>query len=317
SITGAGSIAVSSGATLTLNTATIDGAAITDSGKLNLTGTDVLENGTLSISSSTGQLNASGTDSLDNETVTNAGAIKVTAGTLTLDQATSITGAGSIAVSSGATLTLNTATIDGAAITDSGKLNLTGTDVLENGTLSISSSTGQLNASGTDSLDNETVTNAGAIKVTAGTLTLDQATSITGAGSIAVSSGATLTLNTATIDGAAITDSGKLNLTGTDVLENGTLSISSSTGQLNASGTDSLDNETVTNAGAIKVTAGTLTLDQATSITGAGSIAVSSGATLTLNTATIDGAAITDSGKLNLTGTDVLENGTLSISSST
>src|SRR4029077_19110997 len=204
SITGAGTIKVDAATTvpaaaaaiLTLNTATINGAAITDNGVINLTGTDIVENGTLVLA---GALNASGSDHIDNEIVTNTGALEVKAGgTLTLDQSTSITGAGTIKgdaattvpAAAAAILTLNTATINGAAITDNGVINLTGTDIVENGTLVLA---GARKASGSDHIDNEIVTNTGALEVKAGgTLTLDQSTSITGAGTIKVDAATTV-----------------------------------------------------------------------------------------------------------------------------
>src|SRR6202040_4460126 len=108
-------------------------------------------------------------------------------------------------------------------------------------------------------LDNEIVTNTGALEVKAGgTLTLDQSTSITGAGTIKVDAATTvpaaaaaiLTLNTATINGAAITDNGVINLTGTDIVENGTLVLA---GALNASGSEKTASREGTKIGAVAV----------------------------------------------------------------
>ena len=87
SITPAALFRSTSGATLQLNGASIDGGTVTNNGTIDLAGTAVLKNGTLDNS---GQIDVSGTgNALDNETVTINHALEVLAGgTLLLDEGT-------------------------------------------------------------------------------------------------------------------------------------------------------------------------------------------------------------------------------------
>ena len=306
-----GTVTVDNTGTLTLNDASIDHGAVTDNGTIDLTGAGVLANGSLT---NTGQLNASGTgNALDTENVTNTGTIEVLAGgALTIDQASIVhNDSGNVTVDALGTLTLADATIDQGAVTDNGELNLTGTGVLANGTLT---NTAQLNASGAgNALDTENVTNTGTIEVLAGgALTIDQASIVhNDSGNVTVDALGTLTLADATIDQGAVTDNGELDLTGAGVLANGTLT---NAAQLNASGAgNALDTENVTNTGTIEVLAGgALTIDQASIVhNDSGNVTVDALGTLTLADATIDQGAVTDNGELDLTGAGVLANGTL------
>src|SRR4029078_7112903 len=85
-------------------------------------------------------------------------------------------------------------------------------------------------------------------------------------------------------------------------------------GTINVNGTATLHHEVGPNTGTIEVKAGgALTLDLASNITGARAITVDAAdlvtplaaGHLTLNTATIDGGAVTDAGLVDLTGTDL------------
>src|SRR4029078_11959886 len=158
---------------------------VTASGTLNVSGTDtftsedVTNAGTINVAAghslttndgtldNSGNINVLGTATLHHESGTNSGTIEVKAGgVLTLDLSTTITGAGNIKVDDAANplaaghLTLNTATIDGGTITDSGLIDLTGTDLIENGSLDVTAS-GTLNVSGTDTFTSEDLTNCG------------------------------------------------------------------------------------------------------------------------------------------------------------
>src|SRR5262249_51062303 len=156
-------------------------------------------------------------------------------------------------------------TINGTAITDNGVIDLSFSSVIENGTLTIGTH-GALDADRAH-IDGETVTDNGTLEViSAGTLTLDQSTSISGTGTITVDgeqiSGGffeqtTLTFNTAIVNGTAITDSGLIDLIGTDTIENGTLTITNfAFAALDVSGTDQIVSETVISSNTTEVKSG-------------------------------------------------------------
>ena len=306
-----GQVTVDGGGALTLNDATIDGGQVSDGGAIHLTGSAVIENGSLGNAST---LDAAGSgNKLDNETITNTGTIAVLAGgALTVDLGSSIENAGGqVTVDGGGALTLNDATIDGGQVSDGGAIHLTGSAVIENGSLGNAST---LDAAGSgNKLDNETITNTGTIAVLAGgALTVDLGSSIENAdGQVTVDGGGALTLNDATIDGGQVSDGGAIHLTGSAVIENGSLGNAST---LDAAGSgNKLDNETITNTGTIAVLAGgALTVDLGSSIENAGGqVTVDGGGALTLNDATIDHGQVSDGGAIHLTGSAVIENGSL------
>jgi fibronectin-binding autotransporter adhesin len=292
---------------------------------------------------------ATGGDFKDHSSITNteAGTIEVSGGTLNV--LVDIANAGEVSVDSGATLALKAAAIDGGMVTINGApvvqnlgdsedggngvggdgvLNLQGSAVLKNGTLS---NGGQINVSGIgNAFDDETVTANKALEIVAGgLLLLELGSSIANAaGKITVDSTATLALNDATIDGGTVTVKGTLELEGSSFLKNGSLDNSS---EITVSGlANALDGETVVNTetAAIDVT-GVLTLDLGASIAGgkltnSGTIHVESLAGATFDGVDVDnagGAILVDDietpssppAKLTLDGGTTLANGTLTI----
>ena len=315
-----GQIAVDEGATLTLNSGTIDGGeaggALCISGTLNLDGTSFLKNGILA---NTGQVDVGGTVVFDNEAVTNthSGAIDI-AGALTLQGASSITNgkANAETVESKASLTLlDTSYISGGVVTNRGTLNLEGSSALESGHLH---NTGGVNVSGSGVVfDGERVTNTGngAIDI-AGALTLLDATRIKNGESNAetVEREASLTLlDKSYIRGGLVTNYGTLNFEGRSALKSGQLD---NAGNVNVSGSGVVfHGETVTNTGAGGIDiSGTLTLLDASSIANGESNAetVEREASLTLlDKSHISGGLVANYGTLNLDGRSALKGGQL------
>ena len=284
-VANSGKVIVDNGAYLTLIDAAINGGTVTDNGTIDLTGAAVLSGGTLS---NTGHVYVSGSgNALHAETVTANAALEVTSGgVLTIDQGSMVSNT-SATVDSGGTLTLNSATISGGTITDSvsGTIDLNGSAVLSGGTLANS---GKITVSGTgNALDHESVTANAALEVNSGaTLLIDQNSTVANT-SMTVDSTGTLTLNSATISGGTVTDSGAIDLNGSAVLSGGTLANS---GTITVSGSgNALDKETITANHALEVTSGgALTIDQGSNVANT-SMTVDSGGTLILNSATISG----------------------------
>jgi fibronectin-binding autotransporter adhesin len=316
-----GQIKIDPNAILELGSATVDGGVVTNNGTVDMIGAAVLKNGTLAGS---GQINVSGFgNTWDNESVTTKDLTILPAGTLTIDQGSMVTNAGTIYLDDGGAglgrMTLNDATIDGGSIMNSGVINLTGGGVLENGTLWDFNS---LLVSGLgNALHDETVSVGGVMEVLpGGALTIDQDTSVANSGGTITVDG-TATLNDATVTAGTITNTtkGAIDLTGTAALQNGTLG---NAGQINVSGaSNALDNERVTNTGAIEIFAlGALTLDKLTTVANAGgSLTIDGDGTLALGGATISGGTITDNGAIHVTGASeidgnaALDNGTVTV----
>ncbi len=319
-ITGAGAITVDAAASplaaghLTLNTATLDGAVITDSGLVDLTGTDLIENGSLSVS---GALNVSGSDTFTSEDVTNTGTVTVTAGKSLTTNAGSLDNSGTINVDGTATLHNesgpNTGTIEvmaGGALTLDQASDITGAGAITVDAAASPLAAGHLTLN-TATLDGAVITDSGLVDLTGTDLIENGSLSVSGA--LNVSGSDTFTSEDVTNTGTVTVTAGKSLTTNAGSLDN--------SGTINVDGTATLHNESGPNTGTIEVMAGgALTLDQASDITGAGAITVDAAASplaaghLTLNTATLDGAVITDSGLVDLTGTDLIENGSLSVS---
>ena len=289
------------------------GVTVKGGGELDLTGSNSLIAGALVNS---GQVNVSGTGNvLDGETVSNTGngtAIDIT-GALLLKDGTAIvneTAASGETVESGATLTLQGSGIQDGEVTNKGTLNLSSSG-LNGGTLA---NTGQVNVSGNSSLDAETVFNTGngtAIDIT-GALSLANATTITntdGTSGETIESAGHLTLwDTSSISGGTVTNIGTLTFEGGS-LNGGTLA---NAGEIDVAGKGSLSGETVTANNKLEVFAGdTLTIDQGSFVTNTGTIKVDAGANLRVSDTTIDSGLIVASGLEWLTGSVVVQNGTL------
>ena len=310
-IANSGAVTIDPHATLTLNGGAIDGGIVANraDGILNLIGGAVLKNGSLDDSA---QMNVSGSgNALDNETVSVSDALALLpGGTLTVDQGSVVTNSGIIGIQGGAPgvgeLTVNDATIKGGSIVSSGAIKLTGAGVLENGSLQNSD---YILVSGLgNALHNETVTVGGSLEILpGGALTIDQGSTVTYPYSLEVDAG-TLTLNDATINtGVVYNDPGGIiDLSGSAVLKNGWLY---NVGQLNVSGTgNALHDENLSHNAALEVLAGgALTIDQGTIVTNSGgTVTVDGTAVLTLNTASITGGSLSNSGTLNSIGTSSL-----------
>jgi fibronectin-binding autotransporter adhesin len=265
----------------------INQSTLTISGVLSLAADSIVDNsGTISVGDlmevlNTGVLQnsglimlANGGDFKDHSTISNTitGTIDVTGGTLNVQ--VDIANSGKVTVETNAKLTLGkltagSAAIDGGTVTNNGEIDLTGAAVLMNGSFGNS---GQINVSGTgNALHKEKVTANHILEVLAGgALLLDLGTTLANAsGNVTIDGAATLTLDSASIDGGAVTgkSNGVIDLAGNAVLKNGVLG---NAGQINVSGSgNALDGETVTNTGGVFVDhTGVLTLDLGTSIAG-------------------------------------------------
>jgi hypothetical protein len=319
-ISNLGQFTVDEGATLTLNSGTIDGGeangTLSISGTLNLEGASFLKNGTVT---DTGLVNVSGAAVFDNEAVANNGssAIDIT-GALTLQNGSSITnGEGNaVTVEGEASLTLfDSSSISGGLVSNNGTLNLAGSSQLQGGELD---NTASVNVSGSGVVfDGETVNNTGAdgIDIT-GALTLQNGSSITnGEGNaVTVEGEASLTLfDSSSINGGLVSNNGTLNLAGSNELQGGELD---NTGSVNVSGSGVVfDGETVNNTGAgvIDIT-GALTLQNGSSITGGegDAVTVESEASLSLSgNSLLSGGLLTNDGTLTLAGNAAIESGQL------
>jgi fibronectin-binding autotransporter adhesin len=345
-IANSGKLTVESNAKLTLGSAAIDGGTVTNHGEIDLAGSAVLKNGLLG---NFGQIKVSGADNaLDKETVTANHALEILAGgALLLELGTTVANAGgNVTVDPNATLTLDTASIDGGTVTDkaSGIIDLTGAAVLKSGVLG---NAGQINVSGIDNaLDAEIVTNTdtGLIDVT-GVLTLDLGTSIAGAiltnsGTVKIETAAGATLDGVNVqNGSGIiqVDDATLSFAGTLVVDDGTtitggtltigslglVEVETSLGatldgvKVGNSGVVQVDAGSVLNLKGTTITDGTVTGDGTIHITGDSAIdgakldtsqvTVDVTRTLTLDDTTVTGTAITDSGTVKVEATTTLK----------
>ena len=332
-----GTFQVDESGTLTVNTSTINHgtvtvAADTDSdaaGTLNLVGSAVIENGTLT---NHGLIDVTtGTNELRTEAVTTDGALTVAAGaTLNVDQGGSLSNSGTITVDGIASIDGSTSPVavtnsNLVEVTDGGLLTLTHTGTVNNtsgtfqvdesGTLTVNTSTinhgtvtvaadtdsdaaGTLNLVGSAVIENGTLTNHGLIDVTTGTNEL-RTEAVTTDGALTVAAGATLNVD----QGGSLSNSGTITVDGIASIDGSTSPVA------------------VTNSNLVEVTdGGLLTLTHTGTVNNtSGTFQVDESGTLTVNTSTINHgtvtvAADTDSdaaGTLNLVGSAVIENGTL------
>ncbi|MET4790214.1 VCBS repeat-containing protein [Bradyrhizobium japonicum] len=326
-----GLLRADAGATLIVDTATVDGGTVSILGTLELDGASLIENGTLNNS---GTVNVKGAVEFAHETVSNtaAGVIEVLAnGWLTIHQGSSVINDGQIMVDASGKLIVSNATIDGAGavigtiggddeggpvlnagirgagtITNNGEIDLTGDAVLSGGILN---NNAVVKASGArNALSNETVINAGIIEVLAnGALAIDQGSTVdNSAGDVIVDGNAVLTLDDATISGGAIKGAGTIDVTGASKIDNGAM-VSISALTVEGDVTLTLDDATVSG----------------TAIVNHGTVNVDAGKTLTLNGASLAGGTLTIAGTLESTGASAIDNsdvdntGTISVTSGT
>jgi VCBS repeat-containing protein len=286
----------------------INQSTLTISGVLSLAADSIVDNsGTIGVGGLMEVLNtsvlqnsglitlANGGDFKDHSTISNTitGTIDVTGGTLNVQ--VDIANSGHVTVDSGAKLALASAAIDGGIVTNTGEIDLTGGAVLKNGSLGNS---GHIKVSGSGNvLHNEKVTANSALEIiAAGALLLDLGTTVANGGTVTVDDTATLTLNSASIDGGTVADNaiGIIDLTGNAVLKNGALA---NAGKINVSGTgNKLDSETVTNTNGLLNVTGTLILELGTLITGG--ILTNSGLVQieSVSGATLDGVSVENAG---------------------
>lgn len=315
-----GLLKADAGTMLIVDGATIDAGTVAILGTLELDGASLIENGTLNNS---GTVNVKGTVEFAHETISNtsSGTIKVLAnGWLTIDQGSSVTNNGNVAVDASGKLAVNGAMISGAGtVTDNGEIDLTGNAVLSGGILKNNAA---FNVSGTgNALNDETVSNAGTIEVlTGGALTIDQGSTVDNAsGNFIVDGNALLTLDDATISGGAIKGAGAIDVTGASKIDGGaTVSIGTITADamltldgITISGTAITDNATIALASTVKLKDGaTIKGASAASrgaITNNGTLEIAGAATLLNDVLTNTGHVIkVDDGQtLALSGTDI------------
>ncbi|WP_354136039.1 VCBS domain-containing protein [Bradyrhizobium sp. LB11.1] len=309
--------------------------SISVGGKAEFSGTSVLTNaGYLTLDA--------GGDFTSGTSITNSGTIELFGGTLTT--LTEIHNAGgTLKVDGGATLIVDATTVDGGTVTILGTLELDGTSLIENGALNNS---GTVNVKGTTEFAHETVVNSSlsTIEVWAnGALTIDKSSGVTNRGDVKVDATGKLIVNSATLDGGAltsgpgvtvlgdeapqageitvitgvtgigtVTNNGELDLTGNAVLSNGILK---NNGTLNVSGTgNALSGETVTNAGTLEVLTGALAIGPGSTVGNSGGNVIVDAA-LTLAGATISGGAVKGAGSIDVTSASKIDGGaTLSTS---
>jgi hypothetical protein len=300
-------VTVESGVTLTLDDATVAGAAITNGGivhvdaskKLTLNGAS-LTGGALTVS---GTLDSTGTTAITDANISNSYLIEATLGALTLLATTSAT-----SIANGGILRANGAELDinGEAIANTGAL-----AAINHGTLK---------------LIGMTVTN-------------------TGSGIVSIESGSTLDLQGATIDGGTVTIAGTLESTGTSAINNaditntGTIAVTSGTltidpvilhtitnhnliqakgGELDISG------DLIVNSADIEaVLGGTLKLTTVIVTNSGGTITVDGSSKLYLSDVSINGGSLSNSGNLygvsglNTITAGVTNTGTIEVQSGT
>jgi VCBS repeat-containing protein len=259
-ITSTGAVdVVGSGATLNLESATISGGIVDNSGTLEATsGTSTISGVTTFTNSATLEVINNSTLVLGSETVSNSGTVKV--------------------VGSGATLNLESATISGGIVNNSGTLGATsGTSTIKN-TSSFTNS-GTLETFGAElDLVNTVVTNTGSVIV-----------------DVLHSANGTLNLQNATIKGGAVSTFAAFDL----------IEATSSVNFINNA-------TSITNAGTIEANGGTLTIDTAGTFSNAGTLEAIGGSTLNLISTTVTNAAtgVTTAGAgshINLQGASLLQ----------
>ena len=203
-VANSGLVAIDSGATLTLNQATITGGTVTNNSIIDLAGAAALKNGLLGNS---GQVNVSGSgNALDGETVINGGTINVT-GVLTLDLGTSVTGGTltnsgivKIEAASGATL-------DGVNVQN-------GSGVIQvDDILSPDASTLVVDDGTTISGGTLTIGSVGTFEVTSASGATLDGVSVGNSGLVQVDAASRLNLDGTIITGGTVTDGGTIEVT--------------------------------------------------------------------------------------------------------
>ena len=234
-----GTVAVESGSTLDLVSATISGGTITDDGLIDVAGSSTINNAVLNHGDVT--IESDVTLMLDNVTV----------------NGTTITGADTssiIQIDDDTTLTLSGVTINGGTVNDGtadgrGSIDVTGDSTISNADLNNGGVTVESDV--TLTLDNDTVTGT--------TITGNDASSI-----IQVDGGTTLTLSGAIIRGGTLSVSGTLDSTGTSAIDGAAITIADSGlfevtgGTLTIDATSSVTN---TGLGTFEVNGGNLIID--------------------------------------------------------
>ena len=299
-----GTITVDGTGTLQLNDATISGGTINDY-SLGTDGTTVLA----------GAIDVTGTSTINGNASLNNGGVTVEAHqTLTLDNVTATatvftdTAAGAaLSVGSENALTLQGgADVHGGSLFNAGTVQIETTGATFDGVDVVNTGVGVVQvdeSGGTPPPSPVTLTFLETSTVTDGTL------SIGNNGQVEVASAATATWDSVTVDnGSGLTPAGHiqvdgtLDLSGTTTISGGTLGIS---GTLQSTGTNAIDGTaiTVSNAATFDVTAGTMTIDAASSVNTTGTFEANGGnlivdGTLT-GTATIVGASLLELGAEN------------------
>ena len=296
-------LTVDAGSTLDLHNTTIAGGTLGNSGTVDLTGTSAL-NGVVVTNSGLLEV-TSGTLTVDPSTVTNTGTLEATTGgTLDLDGISVTNTSANVTVNAGSTLDFDITTIAGGTLTNAGTVDLTGTSALTGVAMTNS---GLLEATGgTLTVDPSTVTNTGTLEATTGgTLDLDGISITNTSGSVTVDAGSTLDLDGTTITGGTLTNAGTVDSTGTSALTG--VAVTNSGLLETTTGTLTVDPSTVTNTGTLEATTGgTLDLDAISVTNTGGSVTVNAGSTLDLQSTTITGGTLSNSGTVDLTGTSAL-----------
>ena len=228
--------------------------------------------------------NGAGTATLS-QTNTYTGATNINAGSLTLGAANRIADASAVTVASGATFNLNNFAETVGSIAGAGNVTL-GSAILTSGGnntstsfTGVASGTGGLTKAGTGALTlSGANTYTGDTNINAGTLTLGAANRIANASAVTVASGATFNLNNFAETVGSIAGAGNVTL-GSAILTSGGnntstsfTGVASGTGGLTKAGTGALTlSGANTYTGATTISAGTLALDAT------GTIAASSG----------------------------------------
>jgi hypothetical protein len=233
-------------------------------------------------------------------------------GTLTSNGATFLS-SGSIAVSGSAALNTASLTVSGGQLTEdnASTVNVTGNAGFTGGTIGVFA--GTFNA-GTVSVGDGS--NAQLLSLGAGTITVDDLTTINQAASVDVSGGSVTATGGisdlgslsgfGTVDGGAISGNGTIQATG-GTLDIGDTIVSGPTLSIDVNSTLKLGG-TVTSAGAIKLGNPTRTLE----IGSAGALTISQAQTIGSSTVKLDGGFLIDASGMAITGTgSIIGSGTI------
>ena len=307
-VNGGGDLTVTGG-TLTLSKVTLDGVTLagsfTNADKLTIDDTVTLNGATLNGGTidDTGTLSVSASSEIENATINGGGDLTVTGGTLTLSKVTldGVTLAGSFAnadkLTIDNTVTLNGATLNGGTIDDTG-------------TLSVSASS---------EIENATVNGGGNITVVGGTLTLATVTldgvtvsgTVTNAGTLTIDD--TVTLNSAAITGGSIDVVGDLDTNGTSSISGASIT---NFGNIHiVSGTLAIDPTPFTNLGLFDVQSSVTFSEELFTNSGTvnnvptnGTLQIDQNGTLTLESSSITGGIVSNSGAIDVTAASSINN---------